>query len=321
MLKLVFLDLVVLVFATAFCEGLNNSLSSPSPFSALGCPSAIPADGNWIFETVPGQLPSCSMPIRGDAAKVCVDANGTPDYTSMLVDMAALQTRTGCFAWKASQCAMNLRRVASIEFDIDLHNCHDLWAAPLWLSPDPWIWPADYSGEIDFAEFCPVGKVATNFGGPGGNGENEMSWASGSGLGGPKHFVMSLPDSNLVGSSGDLTTQICNLDGSNCSPGGYYKSFLDSVVSAANKSTTSPYHFMTDVWNGYSGDGGWTGCKAQNMPNTTCQFAVRNIRVTTNDGTPMFSGSKCTSLNADANRSVKGLPKLPSSQRITSVLV
>jgi hypothetical protein len=53
------------------------------------------------------------------------------------------------------------------------------------------------------------------------------------------------------------------------------------------------FMFVSDIWNGLTGDGGYTACMKSSGPSTrNCGFSVRNIRV---QG-PSFSG-KCSVLN------------------------
>lgn len=215
--------------------------------------------------------------------KKCVRANGQADETSIFLDMSKLSSRTGCFVWEAHDCATDMTRVSKIEFDFDFSHCEDVWAAPLWITPDNWKEPGGTSGEIDFLEMCPVGSVATNFGAGGQPGETQMKWGSGAGAKGPKHFTLSLDN------AGTLTTQICNLDRSGCFNGAHYTNFLGKITSKYH------HHFVSDIWNGHGGDGGWSGCHAKNSPATQCSYAIMNLRVSTKDGKPLYSG-KCAAL-------------------------
>ena len=194
---------------------------------------------------------------------------------------------------------MDLLQVSQISFDVDMKNCDNVWAAPLRLCPNPWVGPGTTSGEIDFVENCPVGNVATNFGGGGQHGEDQLVWGNATFLG-PKHFIMTLGPYSFGhhDSGGNLATQICEVDGSNCVDGAYYNGFLSAVTATKSLTESYPYTFKSDIWNGFNGDGGWTGCGAYNNPTTTCQYAVTNIRVSTTDGSPMFSDGKCAALNA-----------------------
>ncbi|CAK9097895.1 Hypothetical protein SCF082_LOCUS45914 [Durusdinium trenchii] len=80
---------------------------------------------------------------------MCIGSSGKPDYTSLFVDLASAPIKDGCFAWLASACSMDFRRVKRIEFDFDMKSCGSVWAAPLWMSPSPWDSPGRTSGEVD----------------------------------------------------------------------------------------------------------------------------------------------------------------------------
>jgi len=221
--------------------------------------------------------------------KKCVKSDGQVDETSIFFDMSSLASRGGCFVWEASSCGTDMTKVSNIEFDFDFSGCQDVWAAPLWITPETWKSPGSTSGEIDFVEMCPVGNAATNFGAAGGVGETQMAWGSGSSSGGAKHFVLS------IDAGGNLKTKICNLDGATgCFDGASYSNFLNVITSKNN------HHFVTDVWNGNGGDAGWSGCHAYHNDATQCKYAIMNLRVYTKNGLPLYSGS-CAALNGDAS--------------------
>eukprot|EP00930_Biecheleria_cincta_P073195 TRINITY_DN60510_c0_g1_i1.p1 TRINITY_DN60510_c0_g1~~TRINITY_DN60510_c0_g1_i1.p1 ORF type:complete len:419 (+),score=58.41 TRINITY_DN60510_c0_g1_i1:53-1309(+) len=280
--------------ASAAVVPLNATSGGETPFSALGCATSRPGDGGWIWQAVSGTMPSCNMPVRGDFAGMCVGNDGQPDHTSIFVNARSQQDRTGCFAWRTMGCSLDLRQVSRIEFDFDLTLCGGTWVAPLWLSPTPWENPAQFSGEIDFVENCPLGSLHTNFA----TGGVQMPIGSPQGMGGPKHMIMKLEDSSNVESPGTLTTQICDFGGLNCKDSAYYPNFLSVVESTKQKTQSDPYSFISDIWNGHGGDSGWQGCHAQNNPGTECTYAIRNIRVFTNHGLPMFAGA-CAAMNGN----------------------
>lgn len=223
--------------------------------------------------------------------KKCVRADGSVDQTSIFMDMSSVSSRGGCFAWESSDCGTDMARVSKIEFDFDFEQCGDVWSAPLWITPDHWYEPGGTSGEIDFIEMCPVGTSSTNFGAGGQPGEKQMSWGSGWGANGPKHFELTLDG------SGNLRTRICDLGGiTNCHNRASYSNFMNRITSKHN------HHFVSDVWNGHSGDGGWYGCHARHSPDTKCAYAIMNLRVHTKDGLPMYTG-KCAALNGNSEGS------------------
>jgi hypothetical protein len=184
-----------------------------------------------------------------------------------------------------------MTRVSKIEFDFEFADCHDVWTAPLWITPQNWKEPGSTSGEIDFVEMCPVGMAATNFGSGGGHGEQEMAWGSGSSSKGPKHFTLTLDG------AGNLHTQICDLRGGNCFEGAKYESFMDVITSKTD------HHFVSDLWNGHGGDAGWSGCGAKHSPSTSCRYAIMNLRVHTKDGKPLYKYGTCTALNGGSSLS------------------
>lgn len=116
-----------------------------------------------------------------------------------------------------------------------------------------------------------------------------MTWGAGSGANGAKHYTLTLDN------SGNLKTQICDLDGTTgCVDTAHYENFLNVITSKNN------HHFVTDVWNGNGGDGGWSGCGAYHNEDTQCKYAIMNIRVTTKDGQPLYSGN-CAAMNSGSS--------------------
>ncbi|CAJ1376347.1 unnamed protein product [Effrenium voratum] len=210
------------------------------------------------------------------------------------VNLAGAAAKTGCFAWSAGSCVVDFRLVQRIEFDFDVKSCGSVWAAPLWISPHPWDSPAATSGEVDFVEACPVGQMYTNFA----CGGHEEAIGNADNLGGPKHFIMTFDGTTSFTSGGTLRTQICELGPTNCRNSAFYPDFLSRVDPTKGRGTSFPYTFLSDIWNGFGGDSGWTGCKARNNPNSQCEYAVRNIKVYTWSGAPMFGG-KCAALNGN----------------------
>lgn len=258
-------------------------------FEELGCTEHAEGGGEWIWGLGTGEWPSCQGPVRGDGASMCIGPDGKPDFTSIRVNMNGLSDKTGCFVWEASTCTLDLRTVSRLEFDFELGPaCVDVWSAALWLAPDPWEPPAGLSGEIDFVENCPVGQMSTNFAGCLGTDEGQCQqyvWPSGW-LQGAKHFVMTLEDSDDLSSGGTLRTYVCDLGGDNCERAGVYHDFLGSVVATKDRETGYSYTLRSDIWNGHGGDSGWAMCGGTSNPDTGCEYAIRNIRITNNDRAP-----------------------------------
>eukprot|EP00929_Paragymnodinium_shiwhaense_P112906 TRINITY_DN8116_c0_g1_i1.p1 TRINITY_DN8116_c0_g1~~TRINITY_DN8116_c0_g1_i1.p1 ORF type:complete len:341 (+),score=36.22 TRINITY_DN8116_c0_g1_i1:89-1111(+) len=265
-----------------------------TPFSALGCATVRQGDENWIWAPGTGKMWSCNLPVRGDIASMCVTPDGTPDYTSIYVNMDATNRKSGCFVWKATDCSLDLRKVRNISFDADVTDCDNLWTAPLWMSPTPWRNPAQFSGEVDFLEMCPVNSIFGNFA----TGGKQLRIASATGLGGPKTIVMTLGHPQDLHANGTLRTEVCDLGAQNCHQGSYYTKYLSTVTATKWKEHSFPFTLISDVWNGYGGDAGWAGCRAENNPSSDCKYVIRNIRVYAVDGKPYFQG-RCAALNGD----------------------
>jgi hypothetical protein len=260
-----------------------------SPFSAVGCVTGVTPTSKWVWQAGE-ESPSCSMTPRDAGVYACADADGNVDDSSIYVDMTTISgDRTGCYVWTMGNCEFDINQMLYLDFDIDILNCGDVWAAPLWLTPHPWLGGGE-SGEIEMVECCPVGNVQTNFAG----GGDERKWGDASGAG-PKHFHMELVD-------GNIKAYVCDMDGSKCTLSGSYPNYLSIVNACADKTSCYPFSFQSDIWNGFGGDGGWSGCDAVNSPNTNCQFAVTNIKVTGADGKNVFepSSNNCLVMNAAA---------------------
>lgn len=293
--------------ASVPASGLREH-AGDNPFAGLGCAKVTQPDSDWVWKTMvnhqPVNLHSCDGDIRGDGVSMCLNSTGQPDYTSIFVDMTSVEDRTGCFAWYSHECSFDLRRVSKLEFDIEMKGCGDVWTGPFWITPEAWYGPGGLSGEIDLLEACPVGNLRNNFAGCDGVDPNQCKEYKVSSLTaastGPKHIVMTLDNSSHEHLGGSLRTQVCDLKGENCVNGGFFVDFLSTVHSTKMRPAGMQYYMVSDVWNGLSGDGGWTGCQARNTPGTQCQFAVMNIQVHGNDGVKVFNSGKCTALNAHA---------------------
>lgn len=279
----------------ALLASYASTVLASTPFAALGCLDAAPLDDTSVWQaSTQKQWPSCDQDARSDGMQKCIRSNGQADETSLFLDMSSLASRSGCFVWDIQECGTDLTRVSKVEFDFDFLNCHDVWTAPLWLTPQVWKSPGWTSGEIDFIEMCPVGNASTNFAGQGPSGaEVQKMWGPGAGVG-PKHFRLTFDE------AGNLATQICDLNGTSCFDGAHYNGFMSSIESKHD------HHFVSDVWNGHGGDGGWAGCKAKNNEGTQCMYAIMNLRVYTKDGQPLFTDGKCSALNGVGNVAAHG---------------
>lgn len=246
-----------------------------------------------------------NLDIRTDSARMCLDESGNPDYTSLFVDMESVDDPTGCFAWIADQCPIDLRHTAMLEFDIDVAQCENLWTSPLWLSPLVWRFPQGLSGEVDLVEMCPVPNITTNLGCWSLGAAKDVctdgvdgAWGTNGNLDGKKHVLMTLEDGRDLQAKGGLLVRVCDESGS-CVKVAYKVDFLSASYPTAGQKNGWPLELRSSVWNGYPTpeDGGWSACKAVHNPLTKCKYLINNIKVTSNTGIPMFSG-KCAPLNA-----------------------
>jgi len=287
-------------------------------FTQMGCALSVPLDGTSVWEggqnrkwyscaSKPGAGFSTGSDVRVEGAGMCADSQGRPDPTSLVVDMEALGDRTGCFAWVMDQCRLDLRQVKNIEFDVDLTQCDNLWSTPLELSPLSWLPPQGLSGEVNLLESCPVPSIVSNLGcyslsGSLKDGCKDGAWGAATGLLGPKHVSVTLADSGNLTGSGDLSIKVCELSGAGCKTAGSFKGFLNNIHPTKGQQFGWPFEFRSDVWNGYAAGDGWRGCGATRNPGTKCKYAIKNVRVSSNSGKPVFSGGKCAALNADKSQ-------------------
>merc|ERR1712050_71484 len=56
-----------------------------------------------------------------------------------------------------------------------------------------------------------------------------------------------------------------------------YPNYVNMIHSTKN-GRDEPFHFVSDIWNGGSGDEGWKYCGILNH-NTQCMFKITNIRL------------------------------------------
>jgi len=278
----------------ARCAAAANATSLLARAGLVSCPQQEELGTSQTIWKGGGASPSCTGTPRNDGAFTC-----TQDPTSIYVDMGSVADKIGCFEW-VSSCTFQMLSVKQIDFDVEWEDCDSLWMAPFWTYSSPWMAPQGKSGEIDLVEACPVPSVKTNLGcynaDVGDNCYDATAWGSGSSSGGPKHLTMTLE-------GGQLEVNVCWADGTNCKRVAYYRDYINLVYPTSG-GRNNPYHLVSDVWNGGPGDGGWSGCNAEQNPSTQCRFAVTNIQFTSNSEAPVFGDftDVCWSLNSQGDR-------------------
>jgi len=249
------------------------------------CPNSkvTSPQSDWLWDTSAEKYYSCSaaLPVTrgpwevqnnaqqcdGDPTSVVIQANGDPQ----------------CLATQMSKCKFNMRTLTQLDFDITLQNCHGTWAAPLWLTPDNWA-GGGRSGEIDMVEMCPTSVFASNWAGMVPDiGQVQKSWPySADSFSG--HVTM------VIDEDGKVSVNLCKSVGEECAITNGGATYPNIYASNACVRGDCTYKFVSDIWNGLGGDGGYTGCTG--LPgqagNTTtgsqCAFSIRNIRAQASEG-------------------------------------
>jgi hypothetical protein len=215
---------------------------------------------------------------------------------------------SGCWVSGADACSFQIdnspQSVVEITADIALRNCQNTWAAPLWIDPVPYAQAGKYSGEIDVMEICGNG-VDQNFAGFG----FQTVWGAGQGKalltsGFDKmrfHVKYHQPDPQDP-DAGSVTTWACGLDGdketSSCIGGGKMENFYDTYRKSSGDNVR--FHLVTDTWNAVPNIAKGQGANCGNTATaaSTCGYTVENIKLTRQDGQPVFASGVCASLNA-----------------------
>lgn len=224
---------------------------------------------DWLWDTRTKYYPSCTSPsvvnnaqqCYGDPTSVVFRASGSPE----------------CLATQMSACKFDMHNLQQLDFDVTLENCLGTWAAPLWLTPDYWAGGGS-SGEIDMVEICPSDQLRSNFAGVKKPTGTEVAWHydanSFSG-----HVTMVIVD-------GKVTVNMCSTAGGVCAT--TRKGAVYNDIFAANGCSGGHdcmYTFISDIWNGNSGDGGYVGCAGGHTTvGSECAYSIRNIRLQAAEG-------------------------------------
>lgn len=254
----------------------------------------------WPYNVGKGTSPSCASTNGGTndlgtAPQQCKSG----DPTSVRIE-----TKPGlaeCLVASVQECKIPMHDFVSLDYDFSISNCLGVWGCPLWMTPDKWQWGPG-SGEIDSLEFCTRDAIHMNFAGGGHQirvNSNMFSLDNSSG-----HVTVRKDNAGIV------TTSICNSNEAKLNEDGQcnrpiYNSCNECLQKNQNYSCwCNPnsnniygsggcqnggdclWTLVSDIWNGVSGDGGYSACMSaipgvveQGKPNLNggCKFSVEHV--------------------------------------------
>jgi len=237
----------------------------------------VPMDGKSIW-THQGGSYSCNGSYNDEGFSQC---QGDP--TSISLDMSHVRQKDNCFAYNTSQkLPFKPSQIRELSFDAQWDQCGDIWAAPIWLTPSSWEINQGQSGEIDFIETC---RSNDNYGIKTAimcdqhlerdNKCYEPNWGNGQSSNGAKHFIGQI-DHN----SGDWTMHKCdNLNETNVANCQLISRYPRFLFTNNGSKKNMDFHFVSDLWGGDGGDGGFDNCGNPNKPDTTCKYTIANIKL------------------------------------------
>jgi hypothetical protein len=259
------------------------ALNASASASLCNGAAVVDASSDWVWSHTAVPSPSCTSPpvqnnarmCQGDPTSVVIEGNGQPQ----------------CLSAHASDCTFNMHNIEQLDFDVSMLGCGGTWAAPLWMSPDRWM-GGGRSGEVDMMENCPSDAVWSNFAG----GGTQVKWSFADPNNLRSHTTMWV----RAGSARtmDVFVKTClpsELVSGSCEFGGIMAQLQDIYgLNGCSKGGDCVYTLISDIWNGLSGDGGYTACAGgQPYYSSGCSVAVSRIRFKAADGT--FPG-KCAAL-------------------------
>ena len=259
--------------------------SPPWPSPPGPTPSGKPLTNNSksLWNRIYGVVPSCVPdPSATDPNIAWVYDN---DPTKLNIDLTKTTDKRHCFKYAMSDCSFNINDVKEIDFYIDMKDCNDTWAAPLWMVPPIWGPSQHQSGEIDFAESC-CGKFNVSFGStPSYYGK----WPVDDDTNVKGHIKISIDKEKDI-----ITTQFCDSNG--CKNGFTRTGYFKDILSGSNPDGKG-MTFISDIWNGTGGDGGFAGCSKQSICKTNydsnCNYNISNIRLKSVNNKSLFTNLKC----------------------------
>jgi hypothetical protein len=237
------------------------------------------------------QTPSCGPAWSQNDTVVGTTSLSDPTY--LKVDLKKLPdgTRNKCVKYGMPECNFNMDNVRQVKFDVAASACGKQWIAPFWVSPTPWVFPQDTSGEIDMVENC-HGNFNASFGSSEGMYEK---W-------GDKN-VDNLDTQTVtftVLDNGDVTSKMCKSGTDQCIDGMTRKNYI-GASKPQWEGFGNNFSIISDVWNGQTGDAGFQACASHPTdPGTLCEYTVSNVRFfAKNESQPVFQhNSPCSVMNA-----------------------
>lgn len=199
------------------------------------------------------------------------------DHTSISLDMTKVSNKKGCYAYNTkTNKHWDSKKVRKLEFDAEWQDCEKVWFCPLWITPAHWIEPQGLSGEIDLIESCrthvhdTVGTsiICKEHPDP---GCFDRQWGQAAGSDGPKHFVATIDD------EGTWSMKKYSYPYDENSPGELVSRYPSYIYKNTGSKQNMQFHFVSDLWNGGSGDSGWHYCGTMNY-HTQCKYTVANIK-------------------------------------------
>lgn len=240
------------------------------------------ASDSWVWSQDVGQSPSCTYPPLESASEMCAG-----DPTSVVIQGTG---QPQCISSSLHHCKFNMRDFVQLDADLSMIDCGGTWAAPLWMTPDYWEGGGS-AGEIDMLENCPSSALYSNFAG----GGNPKRWE----ISNPNSFQGHMTMWKQDDGDGIMSIRVKTCTSKEATEGSgscfeedaaYYR---DIYGQNGCKDGNCMYTMVSDIWNGWAGDGGFSECtNGQPQWGNQCKFSVSNIRI---KGVP-FTG-KCTALS------------------------
>ena len=261
--KMAWKGVALAAVALAATFAVSLSYIQISPLLAQTC-TLVPLDKSSIWRPLYGSHASCRSPeftVDQDYAQMCRE-----DATSLSLDLSRLSSPTSCLRYVSDRCKWDIAQLRSIEFHLEMKDCSDVWACPLWMTPQHWRGPQRHSGEIDFVETC-RGTPHLSFG--------DISpfyarWGNLTAQDFKFNCLATFHDNGTVEVILQSEKEVVRLP------------MLTGEFSYGEMTERNwkgnPAYFISDIWNGLRGDAGYDSCQRQTA-NSKCSFLLRNIEI------------------------------------------